>query len=86
MLRCALNDWQREGETGAISWLAFDRNSPTMSLNHLLHDSQTEAGAACCARAGGVDAIESLEEVGEVFGRNAHPGIPHPDGDHRFIS
>src|SRR5258706_2623932 len=76
--------WQRKRKTGAFSRLAFDGYLATVSLHHLLDDSQAQPGAAGCAGPGGVRAIEALEEVREMFGRNANPAILHAYFDHRF--
>src|SRR6267378_4648807 len=45
----------------------------------MLHDRQAEPGPAFLAGAAGVHAIESLENAGEVLGRDARAGVADAD-------
>ncbi len=66
-----------------------------MGLDGVLDDREAEAGAALLARAGLVDAVETLEDPADRLGRNARAVIAHthldqaafkPAGGHRQLS
>ena len=51
-----------------------------MRLDQALRDGQADAAAAAGAtRARAVGAVKTVEDVGEMFGRDAHPRIRHAD-------
>ena len=61
---------QRECKARARPWGTFHLDAAMMRLYHLFDDSQTETGAAGCARARGVGAIKAFKNVGQVFLRS----------------
>ena len=54
---------------------AFDPDAATVELDDLAGDEQAEAGAADGTRGGVVDAVELLEKMRHVGGRDARPRI-----------
>lgn len=69
---CRFVSGQKQGECKARArpWGTFHLDAAMMRLYHLFDDSQTEAGAAGCARARGVGAIKAFKNVGQVFLRS----------------
>src|SRR5689334_7696996 len=63
----------RYGRAGA--YLARDRDPTAVSFDKALTDRQAQPGAAFRTRARRIDAIEALEEMRQMFGRNACPRI-----------
>jgi hypothetical protein len=52
-----------------------------MVQHDVLHNGETEPGAASLAGAGFIHAIETLEQAGKVFGRNSGSEIAHVEFD-----
>ena len=71
--------WQREVEGGAAAQFAFCPDASAVGQDDVLDDGQTEAGAARLARARFINAIEALEDAGEVFAGDA--GAEVADGE-----
>ena len=50
-----------------------------MFLDDAFHDGKAQSAAAAIARAGGVGAIETLEDVWQILWRDADARIAHAD-------
>ena len=70
---------ERHGERGALAQPARDRDAPPHGFDQPLGDRQAEPGALVLAREGGVGLVELGEEVGQVLGGHADPGVSHLD-------
>src|SRR3954447_2038939 len=71
---------QYDGEAGSFTQLALYRNTSVHVFNGVLDDGEPQSGAADGAGPGFVYAIESLENSGEVLGRDSDAGV----GDGHF--
>src|ERR1039457_7216795 len=58
-----------DGDRRAFMHLALDPQHATVQLHDVLDDRQAQAGAAELARAGPIDAIESLGQARDIGGR-----------------
>src|SRR5262250_421796 len=67
--------WKVTAEAAAYAWLAFDLEAGIVSLEHVLHDGESEPCAAFAAGTTRVDAIEALREPVEVFLLDADPRV-----------
>lgn len=71
---------EADGEGGATAWLAFGLDGTMMEFNDALGHGETEAKSVGGElAAGGVGAIEALEDVGEVVFTDADAGIGDRD-------
>src|SRR5690349_6559028 len=70
---------QREIESGARARLAFGPDFSAVTLDDVLHDGQSEAGAALLAGARFVDAIKTLEDALQSFGGNSRAVVLHAE-------
>lgn len=68
-----------DGEGGTLAGGAFGEDVGVERLDEVFDDGEAEAGAAEGAVASGVDAVETLEDAGEVFGGDADAGVAHDD-------
>jgi len=66
-----LSGGQSEQECRAVGEFAFGADGAAVGQHDVFGDSQAEAGASGFAGAGFVDAIETLEQAGQVFGTDA---------------
>ena len=64
-----------DAERGALVGLAFDADVAAEGLGEVLDDGEAEAGAAELAGAGFIDAVEPLEDAGEVLLGDADAGV-----------
>ena len=64
---------QRESRARAVG--AADIDSAFVAVHQLANHRQAEAEALVFARGRSIDLIETIEDMGEVFGRNADAGI-----------
>src|SRR4051812_12523183 len=75
---------QAHDEDAALVPFGGERQRAAVGLDDALADRQPQAMAAGGARAGLVDAKETLEDVGLVFRRNAAAGVR--DGKHGVVA
>src|SRR5512139_1938666 len=66
---------QQDRERGPFADPAPDGYRPLVGQDDVLDDGQSEAGAAQLLGPGLVDDIETLEDVREVIGADAGPGV-----------
>src|SRR5262245_37987406 len=71
--------WKFDGEFAPHADLTGDMSLASVREREVFDDGESEAGAAGFARARFVDAVETLEDARQVFGRNAGAGVAHPD-------
>ena len=62
---------------------AFGANRAAVGQHNVLGDGQAKAGAAGFARTGFIDAVEALEQAGQVFAGDAGAEILHVEFDCR---
>src|SRR5437763_12874295 len=76
-----VREGQPDLEDRALAGLAAHRDLAAVGLGHPLRDREPQPAAARLARlgAGLVHAVEALEEVREVLGRDPRPVVRHPD-------
>src|SRR5438046_3703213 len=67
----------RHREARATARLAFDAHRRAHAFGQVLGDGEPEARAPQLAAAGLVDAVEALEDAGEMLGRYAGPVVRH---------
>src|SRR5258708_37218118 len=72
-----LGGGEGEEEGAAVAEFAFGADGAAVGEHDVFGDGETEAGAAGFAGAGLVDAVEALEEAGQVLGGNAGAEILH---------
>src|SRR5262245_7110097 len=70
-LRVLRRGVQADGEGRALAVLAVDGERAAVAVDDVLDDREPEPGAAECARAPGVDAVEALGEARQVLARDA---------------
>src|SRR5579863_806541 len=88
MLASAIAASNRQGESkcAALAQRAFRFNAPAMRLYQVTSNSQSQPAATApptraetgfrpCA----IHFIKAFKDAGQVFGRNADPGIPHKE-------
>src|SRR5689334_20849965 len=68
---------QLDAEGGAFSGLAFYVNFAAVNLGDPAGDGEAEAGPAHLAAAGFIGTVKTLEDIGQVFARNADAGVAH---------
>ena len=61
------------------------RMAPPWVCDDVAGDGEAEAGAAGLAGAGLVDAVEALEDAGEVLGGDARAEVAHAELDRRAM-
>src|SRR5580704_18910259 len=57
--------------------LTFGANGAGMSEHDVFGDGEAKASASRFAGAGLIDAVETLEQAGQVFGSDARTKVPH---------
>jgi hypothetical protein len=62
-----LRVWQKEKEGCSVPNGALHAHRPSMIQNNVLHDRQTQAGAAAFARAGFIHAVKALKDSRQMF-------------------
>ena len=72
------------GERGAGSQLALDRDTPAVTLDHVLHDGQPQACPSCGPGAGAVHPVEALEYSIQVTGGDPLSAVAYPK--HRVVA
>ena len=78
-LRLLRRAGEPDGDGGSLIRRAVDFDRAVQIVNKLLGDGQTEAGAAALARARLVDAVEALEDVGQIAFGDADAVIADTD-------
>src|SRR6185312_14446749 len=68
-----------QDDSGSAPELALRVHAPAVRFHEMLHDRQAESCAAFLAGATGVDAVEPLENAGQLIGGNAGSRIGDPD-------
>src|ERR1041384_7586360 len=63
---------------------AFRGDLTPMRFDEMAHNGEPESRSARGPRAAGVDAIEALEDPGQVFARDADAGVANTD-HHRVV-
>ena len=76
---CRQREVELDGEGGAWAGGSFAEDVGVEGLDEVFDDGEAEAGAAEGAVAGGVDAVETHEDAGEVLGGDADAGVAHGD-------
>src|SRR5207237_5454057 len=71
-----------KGEGASPSWFAADGDRPTMHLDQLADDAQTQAGAAVPPGAAAVSLHELFEDHPLRISRDADTGVLDGDPDH----
>lgn len=76
-----------EGEldTGALAGLAFGMDVSAVKQDDVLDDGEPETGAAALAGTALIDAVETLEDMGQVFLGDPHPIVLDGAEDPFFI-
>src|ERR1700674_2711458 len=69
--RDRLCERQADGEIGARPGRAFDRQAAAVAIETVLHQRQTEAGAALGAALADIDPVEPLGQARQVLRRDA---------------
>ena len=62
----------------ALAELALDRDRAAVQPDQLLHQRQADAGALVGAAARALDAVEALEQLRQLVGRDAGAGVAAP--------
>src|SRR5207237_3433532 len=70
--------WERDGDPSARPWSGADVDSGVVRVHDPARDREAEARAVRLAPRR-LTAIEALEHMREVFGRDADPGVQHDD-------
>src|SRR5205814_2729100 len=70
-----------EGEAGTEAEAALTPDPTALQLDQPAGDVETQAGAAMAAGARAVELAEALEEVRDVSGEDAGPGVGHRNFD-----
>src|SRR5215510_7762945 len=68
-----------ERESGAFAEFGRDRHFAAVEESKVLHNRESETGAAHISRPGAVDAVETLEHSLQVLGRNPIAVVTHQD-------
>lgn len=66
---------ETEGETASPANHAFHRDLSTHRRHQLANDSQSQPGVAALTVPRVINAVETLEDVGNMLGRDAFFGI-----------
>ncbi len=74
------SQWKRKEDRRSLSGSALRPDRASMSDNDGLDDRQSQARAAAVRGARAVNAIEALEDVGQVLLADAYAGIADPGG------
>src|SRR4051812_20321502 len=77
--RVAPDRGQHDGERRSDARHALHLDTAGVRLGDPAADRQAEAGPAALAGAAAVDAVEAVEDPGQVLGRYADAGIPNAD-------
>ncbi len=70
-----------DGEPGPAVHLALDFHRAAVQPRQLLHEREADAAALEGPGAGVLDAVEPLEEVRQLLGGDARPGVAHGQPD-----
>src|SRR5690606_5642927 len=74
-----LPDGQLAGEAGISGRRALDLDPAAVRFDDQLGDCEAQPGAAALAIPARVDAVEALEDMGQVLGRDARSLVPDPE-------
>src|SRR5581483_3816129 len=74
-------DGESEKESRSFVYLTFDANFASLRTGQMLDDRQAESGPAERPGPGFVDAVEPLEQAGQLLGGNPRPSVPHKEFD-----
>ena len=67
--------WQGENDDRAAALPPLDMDRAAVELDDVFHDAEAEAGAAAFAGAAFIDAVEALENMGEIFFGDTRPVV-----------
>src|SRR5690554_539412 len=70
---------QQHFHAHALAGLALDRKLATMTIDDVLDDGQTQAGALLLAAGIGIDAVEALGQPRHMFGLHTLAVVDHRD-------
>ena len=76
---CSPQHWQGERDARAAAEGAVDLDPAAVGLGDRAADGQAEAGPIRLRAPRGIDAIEAVEDVGQVLGRDADPRVGDDD-------
>ncbi len=71
---------KKDGERAAFANRTFHMDGTAVNLDDVLDDGEAQPGAAELAAAGGIDAVEALEEPVEVLAFDSEPFVFNEDG------
>src|SRR6516162_4245712 len=81
VFECFLSPWRHQaeahGEHRAGPQAAFDGESAQVTIEDMLDERETQSGAALGAALSDIDAIESLGQTRQMFGRNPRPVVAY---------
>src|ERR1044072_1358926 len=79
-------NWNRERERGAAAYFGLDADFAAVELDELARDVEAEAGALLAARGAGACLRVLVEDVVEVFARDADARVLDRDADERVLA
>ena len=74
-------NWKYERNTCPAPEVLSISRRPAVGLGDGAADGQAQSGAIGLGASGRIDAIEAVEDVGQVLGRDADPGVSDGDPD-----